>query len=208
MAIADVKPAQPNERGCYCKAGETAKLGRWQESAPYFFGYVKMTVIPVIRFARWHGFTLVELVVIITLLGILAFVAVPRFMNQGAVNVSVMAEQLANDIRFTQSLAMTSGQGNRINLTAATYQITTSAGVPIVHPVTGNTAPIPLNNASLSGYSPPLTNSYVAFDSKGVPYTDVATNTVLVANATITLTTGGNTRTVVISPQTGRVVVP
>lgn len=167
-----------------------------------------MTNLFDIRPNPQRGFTLVELVAIIALLGILAFVAVPRFMNQGAVNVSVMAEQLANDIRYTQSLAMTSGQGNRINLTSATYQITTSSGGAVVHPVTGNAAPISLNNVSLSGYNPPLTNNYVAFDGKGIPYTDVATSTVLSANATITLSGGGNTRTVVISPQTGRVIVP
>jgi hypothetical protein len=61
---------------------------------------------------------------------------------------------------------------------------------------------------SLSGYNPPLTNNYVAFDGKGIPYTDVAASTALAANATITLTSGSNTRTVVISPQTGRVIVP
>ncbi|MEX2163359.1 MAG: GspH/FimT family pseudopilin [Sulfuricaulis sp.] len=167
-----------------------------------------MACISRIQSTRYGGFTLMELVVIIVLVAILAFTVVPRYLSKGSIDVSIMAEQLANDIRFTQSLAMTSGNGNRINLTAAAYQITTSSGGPVVHPVTGSSAPISMNNVSLSGYNPPLTNNYVAFDGKGVPYTDVAASTALAAAASITLTAGGNTRTVMISPQTGRVIVP
>lgn len=166
-----------------------------------------MARVSGIRSTRKNGFTLVELVVIILLVGALAFIAVPRYLNKGAIDVSAMAEQLANDIRYTQSLAMTSGQRNRINLTATTYQITTSSGGPVVHPVTGSAGPITLNNVTLS-VNPALANSYIGFDSKGIPYTDMPANTALAATTTITLTAGGNTRNVVVSPQTGRVTVP
>ena len=102
---------------------------------------------------------------------------------------------------------MTSGQRNRINLTTATYQITTSSGGLLTHPVTGNANPISLNGVILSGWSPPLTNNYVAFDSRGTPYSLVTSSTGLTSNATITLSTGGQVRNVVISPETGRVIV-
>jgi Tfp pilus assembly protein FimT len=160
-----------------------------------------------IRSTRDDGFTLMELVVIILLLGILTFTAIPRFLDKGAIDVSVMAEQLANDIRYTQSLAMTSGQRNRINLTATTYQITTSSGGLLTHPVTGGTGPIVLGGVTLSGWSPPLTMDYVAFDGRGVPYSLVTSSTGLATNATITLSGGGRARNIVISPETGRVVV-
>jgi MSHA pilin protein MshC len=166
-----------------------------------------MASSPDIRSARDGGFTLVELVVIILLLGMLAFVVVPRFLSKSAIDVSVTAEQLANDIRYTQSLAMTSGQRNRINLTASTYQITTSSGGLLTHPVTGGTGPITLNGVTLSGWNPPLTNDYVAFDGRGVPYSLVTSSTGFAGSATITLTGGGYTRSIVISPETGRVVI-
>ena len=153
-----------------------------------------------------NGFTLVELVAVIVLVAILAFTAIPRFQDKNAIDVSAKAQQLANDIRYTQSLAMATGQRNRINLAAASYQITTSSGTPLVHPATGSAAAIPLGGVSLSGYNPPLTNNYVAFDAKGVPYTDVA-GTALTSNASITLSESGSTRTVTVSPQTGRVAV-
>lgn len=165
-----------------------------------------MESIPGIRTSGHGGFTLVELVAVILLLGILAFSVVPRFLDKGSIDVGAMAEQLAGDIRYTQSLAMTSGQRNRINLAAASYQITTSAGVPVAHPATGSTAAISLGDVSLSGYNPPLTNSYIAFDGKGVPYTNVA-GTLLGTTATITLNAAGNTRQIAVSPQTGRVIV-
>lgn len=166
-----------------------------------------MTRISGITSTGEEGFTLVELVAIILLVGILAFTAIPRYLNKSVIDASVMAEQLANDIRYTQSLAMTSGQRNRINLTATTYQITTSNGGLLTHPVTGSTNPIVLNGVTLSGWSPPLTNNYVAFDSRGVPFSLVTSSTGLTANATITLSIGGQSRNIVISPETGRVVV-
>ena len=163
-----------------------------------------MTRISGIRSTTENGFTVAELVVILVLVAILAFAVIPRYQDKGAINVSALAEQLASDIRYTQSLAMTSGQRNRINLAAASYQITTSSGGPVVHPATGSTAVISLSNVSLTLSG--LSNSYIAFDGKGIPYTDVA-GTVLSANATITLNSSGSTRQVVVSPQTGRVIV-
>jgi type II secretory pathway pseudopilin PulG len=79
-------------------------------------------------------------VAIVVLVGILAFSVIPRYQDRGAIDVSAKAEQLANDIRYAQSLAMTSGQRDGINLAAASYQITTSAGTPVVHPATGSSA--------------------------------------------------------------------
>jgi len=150
---------------------------------------------------------MVELVVIIVLVAILAFTAIPRFMDKGAVDVSAQAEQLASDIRYTQSLAMTTGQRNRINLSSASYSITTSDGTALPHPATGATDPITLSDVTLSGWNPPLTSDYVAFDGLGVPYSLVTSSTGITGNATITLTAGGHTRSVVISPETGRVIV-
>lgn len=153
------------------------------------------------------GFTLVEIVVAILLIGLLAYSVIPRYQNRGVFDVNAQAEQLASDIRYTQSLAMTSGQRNRINLAAASYQITTSAGAPLAHPATGSTAAISLINVTLTLSG--LPNSYIAFDGKGIPYTDIVTGTLLGgAGATITLNSPGATsRQIVVSPQTGRVLV-
>lgn len=165
-----------------------------------------MTRISGSRSATVNGFTLVELVVIIILVALLAFTAMPRLPGP-SLDVDSQAEQLVAEIRYTQSLSMTRGDRYRINLTSAGYQITDSGGVnPEVHPGSSSTNPVILDSVSLSGYNPPLVNNYVAFDGRGIPYTNVA-GTTLTANATITLTGGGATRNIVISPETGRVVL-
>ncbi len=166
-----------------------------------------MTRISGIRSAAEHGFTLMELVVVVVLVGLLAFTVIPR-MAGPSIGLDAQAEQLAADIRYTQSLAMTRGDRYRINLAAASYQITDSSGAnPQVHPGTSSTNPVLLKSANLSGYNPPLINNYLVFDGRGVPYAVYNSNTGMASNASITLTGGGASRIVVISSETGRVVL-
>ena len=98
---------------------------------------------------------------------------------------------------------MSQGQRYRINLTATTYQITDMVGGPVLQPVVGGTAPVTIAGVTLTGFNPPLTNNYVAFDTKGVPY--ISATAVLAGAATITLTAGAETGSIVIAPETGRV---
>lgn len=150
------------------------------------------------------GFTLIELVMVMLVLAIVAAVANMRMPGEG-IKASAQAEQLASDIRYTQSLAMSRGQRYRVNFTASSYQITDMSGVAQAHPSTGQTAAVVLTPAVLSTYNPPYNNSYVAFDSLGVPYT--AATTAQVALATMTLTLSGEAISVTVAPQTGRVQV-
>lgn len=160
------------------------------------------------RFSFWQrghirGFSVLELVIVLVLVAVLAVFAAPRLTTTQSITLPAVAAQLVANIRYTQSLSMSQGKRYRINFTASTYQITDMSGTPIVQPVTAATGAISVAPASLTGFNPPLTNSYVAFDSKGVPYTNATT--VLAATATITLTSGSDTSSIVIAPETGRV---
>src|SRR6266850_1807625 len=55
------------------------------------------------------GFTLVELIVMLIVIAVIAVIAAPK-MSSDPVSIATEAEQLAGDIRYVQTLAMTQGQ--------------------------------------------------------------------------------------------------
>ncbi len=162
---------------------------------------------------RARGFTLVELTVTLVVVAILAVALVPRSPER-QINLSAQADQLASDIRYTQSIAMTQGQRYRINFNvipagiddpANTYRIATRTSGVVTHPHTGTSAAIAMGmGITLSS----TTDAFIVFDGRGTPYTDTVFpgGTLLAADAVVTLTADGQTQQVRISPQTGRVV--
>jgi len=161
-----------------------------------------------------RGFTLIELIVVLTLVGILAFVAWPR-LSQNALELSSQAEQVATDIRYAQNLSMTRGaalgaQGRYcIFFTATGYQLrsnnnlyTTPCNTAVVHPATGTAVAIVLSGGTVVTTTN-ITNAagnYIEFDTKGQPTSFQAAGT----DATVILTATGGPRTVFVSPVTGK----
>lgn len=160
-----------------------------------------------------RGFTLVELVLVLLLIVVLAFVALPRF-SQNTLELSGQAEQVATDIRYAQTLSMARGaalgsQGRYcIFFTATGYQFrhnnnsyATPCTTAVPHPATGSTAAVVLSGTAVAAAN--LTGNYIEFDTKGQPTSFTAP----ASNATVTLNATGGPRSVVISPVTGKATV-
>ncbi len=143
----------------------------------------------------------------IVVIAIISVLALPRMGNDPAL-LSAQVSQLAGDIRYVQTLAMTQGQRYRINFTATGYTFTQAdaGGTPVPHPVTGSTAQIAWNSGVTISLPANLGNNLVAFDGQGVPYTDNVATSALGSTATIMLNkSGAPSQSVTITPQTGRV---
>ena len=73
------------------------------------------------RNSRSRGFTLIELVVVIVILGILAAVAAPRFFDDRTFLERGYFEELAAALRYAQKLAVASGCPVRMRIAAGNY---------------------------------------------------------------------------------------
>ena len=148
-----------------------------------------------------HGFTIVEFIVVLVLVSIVAVFAVPRWITSP--DLEAQAQVLLGDLRYTQSLAITHDQRFRMNFSLPShYSMTSTSGVAVVNPATGNNTTTLTPGVTITGLTN-LPNNLIAFDEKGIPYTDSAATTALASTATITLSRNGMTRILTIIPQTG-----
>ncbi|MEK6747801.1 MAG: type II secretion system protein [Pseudomonadota bacterium] len=157
---------------------------------------------------KTQGFTLLELVMVIVIISALSVVVTVRFGSTGEQTVSFQADQLVNQIRHMQGLAMTWGVPLRMNVTATGYNVqcviaTTTApcnAIPVRDPAANQAFNVTLqDNVSLSG-----TN--LEIDSLGRPR-DAATHAVLGTSQVISLTIGTVTWNLTISPITADLIL-
>jgi MSHA pilin protein MshC len=116
------------------------------------------------------GFSLVELVTVIVLLGILGVVALGRLGNQDAFAARGFFDDTVSAVRFARKLAISSGCDIRVITTASSYQLRQSSTCvaddftsPVVNPANrGNN----YQNVNIpSGFS--LTAGTITFNARG-----------------------------------------
>jgi prepilin-type N-terminal cleavage/methylation domain-containing protein len=147
-----------------------------------------------------RGFTAIELILVIVILGILAAIAYPRFQGLPGIRVSAAAQEIAGVIRFAQSQAISTAYNYKVYFYASTnsysvYQVNRSSGAETIisNPLKAGNYPVALNT-DYPGVT--IGADYtVEFDYLGAPD----------GGGSVTLSGGGNSMTISVLANTGRV---
>ena len=129
-----------------------------------------------------RGFTMVELIMVIVILGILAAVVGPRFFDRQQFDQRMFYEESLSAVRYAQKLALASGCLTQVSLSQASgYQVhqavnCTSGGFSLAVP--GADGATLINSSVPQGVVIEVTNFPVVFDSRGRPQTGAASATV------------------------------
>ena len=129
------------------------------------------------------GFTIIELIMVIVIIGIMAVTAIPRMISTGTISSRESAEMVAADLRKTQELAMADVASHSIAFASGSGSYTIDQGK-----ANAQTMTLPSGTTINS-------TATIIFDTHGVP------------NAATTIDVGGVT-TVKVVQYTGRVTIP
>ena len=146
---------------------------------------------------RYQGFTLVELVACIVIMGVLAAVAGPRFLNTLPFQQRGYVDEVAGAIRYAQRVAIASDCSVAFTLDATGYQAALQAGTGPVCPST--LVPTRGDGTALSGAPPtgvtvaPATTQFTFTNTGAVA---VAPAPISVGSFTLTLGAGSGLVTV------------
>jgi len=134
------------------------------------------------------GFTLVELVVILVLIGVVAAVAAPRLLATRAVDEIAFVQESRAALRFAQRAAIAQRRQVCVTFTATSiaFTIATSFGAACSVALSGPGGEAPYTvTTGTSGFAPVPAN--FSFDARGVPTTGQTLN---VAGVGITIEAG------------------
>jgi prepilin-type N-terminal cleavage/methylation domain-containing protein len=171
---------------------------------------------------RQTGFTVLELVIVVIILGIVAVVAMPQLSSSDFNRLDIAASEIADAADFARTEALRTKSVYGIDVNAANDQIRVyskpagTAVYAVYHPIDkklydiqlkANTQTVGVDLVSASFTFSNSTNSTLLdFNSDGMPkYT--ATTDYMLSSGAITLSYNGQTRKVIIAPMTGRVTI-
>lgn len=173
-----------------------------------------------------RAFTLVEILVVVTILGIAAAIIVPQMGSRGDLKAAAAARIIMADLIYAQNRAISTQTKHYVKFSTAStpqsYRLLTSVTplVDITHPITkasqylvafGSNGSPGLSDISLGAVSFEGKTT-LAFDELGVPYyydsvANTTTALTTTGGSTIKVTSGTFTLTISIEPYTGEIKV-
>ncbi|HYA86651.1 MAG TPA: prepilin-type N-terminal cleavage/methylation domain-containing protein [Nitrospirota bacterium] len=175
--------------------------------------------------SKSKGFTLIELVMVIILIGIIAVFTAPMLSNVSTLTAGAFADKLRADIRYAQSLAMSGNDrvrvyfngtgGGGVTAPAAGYAVAydsssannCSSFAPVVDPSGSGNLTVTLMSGTFANISVTPTTACLEYDTLGRPYDcsgnlASCTTTASTSNITVTINPNGS---ITITAQTGAV---
>lgn len=172
--------------------------------------------LPGLR-SRQRGFTLVELIIVLVLVGILGALAAPRFFDRQTFDAAGFSQQVTALVRYAQKQAIAQNRNVFVRLDGASVAVCYDANC------TGKMVPASRSNSARAttlarcgnltdwaceGVPNGLTISAVPpfyFDPAGRPFNanDGAVTSTFVARLAITVSGGGASATTLVEPETG-----
>ena len=147
------------------------------------------------------GFTLVELIVVIVLVGFVALIAAPRFFSQPTFDAARFHDESISAVRYGQKIALAQRTNVFVVASAASLALCydTACSTPILKPADSAAFVVNApNNITLTGSS-------FSFTSLGQPASFAASPIALAANKTLTIGGDGTSRQIVVERETGYV---
>lgn len=114
-----------------------------------------------------RGFTLVELIFVMTIAGILAAVAVPRMIGRTGFDTRGFADQLAATVRYAQKIAVSQHTDVYVSLTASDATLCYDAACAIPAPGPGGEKPYTVSAPDGVAIARPV--ALLTFDAGGRP---------------------------------------
>ena len=157
---------------------------------------------------RHYGFTMIEILIVVVIIGIAAMMAIPMMSSAASVQIRSAADVIAADMEYARSMAISRGQNFSVvfDVTADSYRIQDHTGAVIKHPVKKGFDYIVdfrddsrLDKVDIANVDFDGTNE-IKFDYLGSPYNGSGNP---LNSGTITLKAGGASSTVTVEPVTG-----